>query len=63
MTNKELWEHFMQRDNQAIQEMNNWMRGPITEGRRLEFVEGRLQDICVLVGELIKNLENDQRTT
>lgn len=57
MTNKELWNNFLQRDAEAIQQLQNWMHGPITESRRLEFVEGRLEDICGLVGRLIKNME------
>lgn len=57
ITNLEAWDNFLRRDKDGIDELNNWMRGPITESRRLEFVEGRLQDICIVLGIVIKNLE------
>lgn len=57
ITNKQAWDNFLRRDKEAVEKLHNWMSGPITESRRLEFVEGRLQDICIVVGELIRNLE------
>jgi hypothetical protein len=53
----QLVERFMERDNNAISEMNNWMHGPITESRRLEFLEGRVQDLCGVAVSLCKYID------
>lgn len=61
ITNKQAWDNFLRRDKEAVNDLNNhWMHGPITESRRLQFVEGRLEDICIVVGQLIKNLEQNK---
>ena len=56
-TASELIEKFMERDKNAIQEMNNYLHGPVTESRRLAFLEGRVLDLCGVVVGLAKIIE------
>ena len=60
-TASQLIENFMERDKNAVNELNNWMHGPITEGRRLEFLEGRVMDLCGVVMGLAKLIEEKER--
>ena len=59
---KEMWDKFVERDNHALSELNNWMNGPITESSRLNFLEGRVNDLCGMINYLYqyigKNNEN-----
>lgn len=57
MTPKELAQKFIERDMRAIDELENWMRGPLTESRRLEFAEQRLTDLCGVVMALCKYID------
>jgi hypothetical protein len=57
ITPEEMWQRFSQRDDNAIQDMNNWLHGPVTESRRLAFVEGRLTDACILLKWIMMNWE------
>lgn len=56
-TTKELIERFTSRDEKALAELNNWMSGPVTESRRLDFLEGRVMDLCGVVFGLAKIIE------
>lgn len=60
---KELIEKFMARDEKALAEMNNWMFGPVTESRRLDFLEGRVIDLCGVVVGLAKIIEEQSKET
>lgn len=54
-----VWDNFVKRDNNAVNELNNWMSGPITESRRLEFLEGRVKDLCGMVDYLYQYIEEN----
>lgn len=60
MTPKELIKRFIERDENAMQELNNWMYGPITESRRLDFLEGRVMDLCGVVMGLCKYIDEKE---
>lgn len=48
-------QQFIDRDEQDLNELrNSW--NPITESTRLKFVEGRLNDLTILVMELLEHL-------
>lgn len=57
-TAKELIEKFIARDEKALAELNSWMFGPVTESRRLDFLEGRVMDLCGVVFGLAKIIED-----
>lgn len=61
-TAKELIEKFMTRDEKALAELNNWMFGPVTESRRLDFLEGRVMDLCGVVVGLAKIIEEREQS-
>jgi hypothetical protein len=54
-----LREKFMQRDQQAVDALNNkgWGFGPITLEDRLAFAEDRLTDLCGVVCKLLEELD------
>lgn len=56
---EEVWDNFIERDKNAVNELNNWMSGPITESRRLEFLEGRVKDLCGIVDYLYQYIEEN----
>jgi hypothetical protein len=48
-------QQFIDRDEQDLNELrNSW--NPITESTRLKFVEGRLNDLTILVMQLLEHL-------
>jgi hypothetical protein len=48
-------QQFIERDEQDLNELrNSWL--PITESTRLKFVEGRLNDLTILVMHLLEHL-------
>lgn len=61
-TAKELIERFTTRDEKALAELNNWMYGPVTESRRLDFLEGRVMDLCGVVVGLAKIIEDREHS-
>ena len=61
-TAKELIDKFIARDEKALAELNNWMSGPVTESRRLDFLEGRVMDLCGVVVGLAKIIEEREQS-
>jgi len=57
-TPMQIFDKFAERDKNAVEDMNNWMTGSISESRRLEFLEGRVHDLCGVVQGLCKYIEN-----
>lgn len=61
-TAKELIDKFIARDEKAMAELNNWMAGPVTESRRLDFLEGRVLDLCGVVVGLANIIEEREQS-
>lgn len=59
MTPKELKEHFLKRDDDAIRELNSLYYQ--NESARLAFAEGRLKDLCHLVLDLCEYIEEMEK--
>jgi len=60
VTPKLLIDKFIARDVKAVEELHNWFNGPVTEGRRLEFLEGRVMDLCGVVIGLCKYIQEKE---
>jgi hypothetical protein len=56
-TPMQIFDKFAERDRSAVEDMNNWMMGGITESKRLEFLEGRVHDLCGVVQGLCQYIE------
>lgn len=61
-TAKEVIDKFIARDEKAMAELNNWMYGPVTESRRLDFLEGRVLDLCGVVVGLANIIEEREQS-
>lgn len=62
MNTKQLAREFFERDNEALDQLQNWIHGPITESRRLAFLEGRVADLAQVVITLLMQLDNERQS-